>query len=298
MRAPILFLFVDGIGLGPPGLNNPLSEQWLGFEQLSNGNKWITESATTLSTDSVFKAIDANLNVDGLPQSGTGQVSLFTGVNASSHIDRHFGPYPHSKTKPILEEYSLFKEVKSLGGSCAFLNAYPPRFFEIAESRNRWSTTTLMCRYAEVSLRTVDDVIEGKAVTAEILQDYWEEKLGMKVPRITEKHAAERAWKIAGKNHVTLYEYYLTDKAGHSQSPEEARHALQRLDNFLLHVHEMRPENATIILSSDHGNIEDLGTKTHTRNPVPLAVKGPGAKYFYECESILDLKSSILATLR
>ena len=36
-------------------------------------------------------------------------------------------------------------------------------------------------------------------------------------------------------------------------------------------------QNGLFILTSDHGNIEDLGTRGHTRAPVPLLAWGPGA---------------------
>jgi len=32
-----------------------------------------------------------------------------------------------------------------------------------------------------------------------------------------------------------------------------------------------------VILTSDHGNLEDLSVKTHTRNPVPTLLWGLGA---------------------
>jgi phosphopentomutase len=31
----------------------------------------------------------------------------------------------------------------------------------------------------------------------------------------------------------------------------------------------------SVIVSSDHGNMEDLSVKGHTRNPVPMLVLGP-----------------------
>jgi bisphosphoglycerate-independent phosphoglycerate mutase (AlkP superfamily) len=35
-----------------------------------------------------------------------------------------------------------------------------------------------------------------------------------------------------------------------------------------------------LLVTSDHGNIEDLTTKTHTRHPVPLILYGAGARSF------------------
>ena len=63
----------------------------------------------------VFRAIDARLGVEGLPQSGTGQAALFTGVNAPRLAGRHYGPYPHSKTRPALTADNVFSRILRLG---------------------------------------------------------------------------------------------------------------------------------------------------------------------------------------
>ena len=53
---------------------------------------------------------------------------------------------------------------------------------------------------------------------------------------------------------------------------------LPRLDAFLGSVVAHLPPDTTLVLSSDHGNVEDATTKAHTTNPVPLLVVGPGAE--------------------
>ncbi len=95
-----------------------------------------------------------------------------------------------------------------------------------------------------------------------------------------------------------LYEYYLTDKAGHSQSQDKAREVLQRYDEFLGMLINYRPEDTTLVLCSDHGNIEDLSTKTHTYNTVPLFAKGPGAGAFKNARSIMDVTPGIIDVLK
>ncbi len=67
----------------------------------------------------------------------------------------------------------------------------------------------------------------------------------------------------------TLYEYFLTDKAGHTQDRDRCEQVLRDLDRFLAAYLEAAPPGATTLLTSDHGNIEDLSTRSHTRNPVP-----------------------------
>src|SRR5690606_16052864 len=108
---------------------------------------------------------------DGLPQSGTGQATLFSGQNASAMIGKHFGPYPHSGNKHLLKIHSLFNQLISRNKLVHFINAFPNVFFERAKLRNRWSCCTLMTQSAGLQINSENDVISGNAITAEILQD-------------------------------------------------------------------------------------------------------------------------------
>jgi len=69
------------------------------------------------------------------------------------------------------------------------------------------------------------------------------------------------------------------------------------LNPFLLHITKNLSDDDTFVLTSDHGNLEDLRIKTHTRNPVPLLVKGE-VEYFKDVESILDVTPSIVNHLQ
>jgi bisphosphoglycerate-independent phosphoglycerate mutase (AlkP superfamily) len=49
-------------------------------------------------------------------------------------------------------------------------------------------------------------------------------------------------------------------------------------------------------MTSDHGNIENMTERTHTRNPVPLIVFGPRENTIRErVESLEDITPAILA---
>jgi phosphopentomutase len=39
----------------------------------------------------------------------------------------------------------------------------------------------------------------------------------------------------------------------------------------------MDPDRDLLVITSDHGNVEDMSTKSHTRNPVPALFHGHGA---------------------
>jgi 2,3-bisphosphoglycerate-independent phosphoglycerate mutase len=290
----VIFVFIDGIGIGEANEHNPFYTNSLPAFDFLSGGKLTRSSKEISSKNHIFKGIDANLDVDGLPQSGTGQASLFCGLNMSQLIGKHFGPYPHSQTKPFLKDQSIFSDLIKSGKSPHFINAYPKPFFELAEKRNRWSCTTWMTIGSGIELNNEQSIRNGEAVTAEIKQDYWRKNLGLDIPEISEAEAAQRIIKKANQYDVVLFEYFLTDKAGHEQHHEKAYSSLIRIDSLLQELLK-ESENHTLVITSDHGNIEDLSVKTHTRNPVPLFVYGKNAQKFENVISILDVKNSILA---
>ncbi|MBN2731930.1 MAG: alkaline phosphatase family protein [Balneolaceae bacterium] len=294
----VVFLFIDGVGLGEERSDNPLIDHKEKiFPFMTDGQPFTNTAKTVRKGNHFFTGVDATLGVEGLPQSGTGQATLFSGENAAKEIGKHFGPFPHSGIKHLLRKQSLFKKAQARGKSCSFINAYPEIFFEKAEARNRWSCTTLMTKSAGLPLNTVKEVKNERAITAGITQQAWREHLKIDVPEITPEQAALRLHKVAADYDLLLYEYYLTDKAGHSQEKEKAEEVINRYDRFLWELIQSRPDSTTIVLCSDHGNIEDLSTKTHTYNKVPLFVLGRGAEAFYGAESIMDVAPGVLGIL-
>ncbi len=297
-KMSVIFLFIDGVGLGDESPENPLINDSLNGFSFMSGGKYLTNKAEPIHKNNhLFVPVDATLGVEGLPQSGTGQAALFTGENAPQKIGKHFGPYPHSGVKPLLRKHSLFKKVQAKGKACMFINAYPDAFFVHHEKRNRWTCTTLMTKNADIRLNTVQDVKDGTAVTAGLTQKSWKEKLNISVPVITPEEAANRLIYQVVDYDLILHEYYLTDKAGHSQKPEKAEKYLSRYDRFLQELIHSKPKNTTIVLCSDHGNIEDLSKKTHTFNKVPLFAYGRGSGALNHADSIMDVTPGILEVL-
>jgi hypothetical protein len=238
--------------------------------------------------------------VEGLPQSGTGQATLFSGVNCAALAGRHFGPYPHSTSKPVLERRSVFARLiaaEQPPERLAFANAYPAPFFAHAEARRRWTVTTFCCRAAGVRLRTGEDLRAGRALAADLTGARWPAHLDAAVPAIPEAEAARRLARLTDAHALTLFEYYLTDKAGHAQDPEAAAAALLSLDRLFGALLDGLEPHTLLVVSSDHGNLEDLSVKTHTRNPVPLVALGPGAEAFAEASDLTDVTPPLAALL-
>lgn len=299
----VYFVFVDGIGLGTHDPEtNPFARYHLpGLARLSGGSPWTEGTPIVDEASHVFRPIDANLGVDGLPQSGTGQAALFSGINCAEAAGMHYGPFPHSTSKPILKEHSVFARLKNTGyavENLAFANAYPQRFFVHAWERKRWTVTTFMCREAGIDLHTGDDLRDGRAISAGITNQVWRDRLDPTMPPLSESEAAARFYEIGQGHAVTLFEYYQTDKIGHLQDFDKAEETLRSVDLFLGGLLDaLDPTNDLLLLSSDHGNLEDLSAKTHTRNPVPLVAFGAGAEAFRNAGSLLDITPTLVALM-
>lgn len=300
----ILFLFVDGIGLGEDDpASNPFARIPLpSFERLAGGQRWAGEVAVLTRPDHVFRPIDATLGLEGLPQSGTGQASLFTGVNCARIAGRHYGPYPHSKTRPVLAQNNIFRQIETLRSDvehpAAFANAFPEQFFAYAKRTDRWTVTTRCCLDSSVRIRTEQDLRDGLAVPADLVGSKWPGGVASGIMPGSEREAARRLLHIASTHTLTLFEYYLTDKAGHKQSVTAAIHVLESLDALLgVLLEEMHTSETLLVLTSDHGNLEDLSTKTHTVNPVPFAAYGAGAGTLGTVRGIEDVTPALLALL-
>ena len=297
----VLFIFVDGIGIGPSSHNPFAANELLAHKMLGGNQPWVQGFEPVISKNHVFKSIDANLEMDGLPQSGTGQASLFTGYNCARLAGRHYGPFPHSKTWDCLQEHNIFSRVNLAfpleEAPSGFVNAYPPIFFDRATRTGRWTVTTRAARYAGIRLRTLDDVTRNKALTAEITGKAWKEKLNLDIPIHSPGEAGKLLANLSKDHRFLLFEYFLTDKAGHDQDMTRASAILKILDSFYEGIVSHLDEDVLLVLSSDHGNIEDLSTRSHTRNPVPLVARGPGAIHLKEVNQIDEIVPELMQSI-
>lgn len=298
MKKRVMMIFVDGLGVGK---NNPeinplvrfkldfFSEFFGKFPTLKNSrieNKYFT-----------IRPINATMGVEGLPQSGTGQTAIFCGFNASKFIGKHFGPYPYSTLKPIIQQKNIFIELEKRNLKTYFSNAYPQKFFDyLNNGRRTLSVTTFSYLSANKKLNDVNALLNQKAITAEIRNDIWNTKLGYQLPLIEPQKAGKIFYEISQDYHFNLFEYFLTDYAGHSRDFDYAYDVLSRLDGFLEGIiSEMNFNKDLLILVSDHGNLEDLSVKGHTRNPAVGIFVGRKHKEFAEKIKVLyQIKNKII----
>src|SRR6185369_151844 len=102
---------------------------------------------------------------------------------------------------------------------------------------------------------------------------------------------------LATKHEFCFYEHFMTDFAGHSRDFDFAKNTIEQLDRFLISVlSQIDLAQHTVILVSDHGNIEDMTSKSHTDNKVATIVWGPNSKDLAEqIASLCDVAPAILA---
>lgn len=275
--APILLIFLDGVGLGQsdPTTNPlvrarmPVVASLLGGPLVLTGGLLETAHATLIPTD-------ANLGVDGLPQSATGQTTILTGVNAAQELGFHWGPHPNEQLRAIIARDSIFKKLSSMGGLGAFANAYPERYFaDVARGKRGLSATGLAARAGGLRLRDHDDLRAGQAVSAFFDNRGWRDTLGYAgMPDITLHQAGLNLAAIARQHDFTLFEHYYTDICGHHRDWPQAIQTLEDLDQFLGGVLDGFSDDMVLVLTSDHGNIEDLSVRGHTANLVPTLLVG------------------------
>jgi len=277
----VLLIFLDGVGLGPddPATNPfacahlPTLSRLLGEQRLTAGNGVIsTRQATLVPTD-------AGLGVPGLPQSATGQATIFSGINAPRHIGQHYGPYPNPPLRELVHHHGLFGRLVAAGYRVAFANAYPHRYLDrLARGTGRCSVTSVAAQAGGVRLRDYDDLCAGRAASAFLTNEGWRDVLGyVDVPIITARQAGRHVARLLDDHDFVAFEHYATDIAGHRGNLEQALHTLEQLDEFLGGVVETADLSRSLILvTSDHGNLEDLSTRRHTLNPVPTLLVGHG----------------------
>ncbi|MBI40696.1 MAG: metalloenzyme [Leptospiraceae bacterium] len=293
------YLFIDGIGLGEPGPENPFHIHSKTLFQYLAGK----QPRDDVSSQFICIPADAHMGFSGLPQSATGQTSLWTGMNGPASMGRHMTGFPGPTLIRVIEEYSMIKLLKEAGRSAALLNGYSQAYLDRIERKPRLrSASTHVHRVSGQELFLLDDVVEGRALYMDINHQFLHRfypDYAHHLPLADPLERGRQYVKIGSHYDVALFEYFLTDKAGHNQSMEEAAMTIQLLEPFIEGIlEEMDPALDTLVISSDHGNLEDLSTKTHTNNLVPVFLSGAHAEQMStKIQSLYDIPRAIFEAL-
>ncbi len=286
----VLMIFVDGVGIGTRGPHNPLDGIDAEFFAL------FKDEEARLPFDGKIAVTDARLGVEGLPQSATGQTAILTGVNAASLIGRHLHGYPSPRLKQALSEQSIYKQLITRGRSVTFANAYTQRYFD---SRPRFvSATTVAAETAGVRLRTQEDLDRGDAVFHDFT-NYSLIGMGHPIKSRTPEEAGRNLARLSAAHDFTLYEHFITDRLGHLQNRDWSRAHVALLNRFVKATLEAADlAQQTVIITSDHGNIEDLSTRSHTLNPIATLAFGRAADFIRaRVKALTDITPAIVEAI-
>lgn len=282
----ILLFFIDGFGVGG---SNPLANPLMRRDY---------PIINDLFKAKHFTSLDASLGIPGLPQSATGQTVILTGVNAVKLVGRHIHGFPTPTLIKLLLKNSILLKLKDAGFSVTNANMYTRSYpYPDSKSSFRGSATTIATIAAGLKFRTVIDGKKGKGVFQDItnrsLIDY-----GYNLDLISPEDAGKNLANIAKEYDFTLFEYFKTDLAGHKGFKGPYKEVLWELDRFFYGLLNNITDDVTLLVTSDHGNIEDLTVNTHTKNQVPaIAIGNKARSLLNNMVSIQDISPSIYRTL-
>ncbi|HUF11602.1 MAG TPA: alkaline phosphatase family protein [Longimicrobiales bacterium] len=298
----VLVVFLDGVGVGEndPATNPLAAAAAPAIRALLDGRRPVAGDLPYSGARASALGLDATLGVDGLPQSGTGQAALLTGVNAAQRFGRHFGPFTPTALRPLVESESMLARGVRDGLDVAFANAYPASLIALATGSGRLplplrSAIVIAAMGARVLVRHEPELIAGDAIASEITHTGWREGLGRTdVPEISAAQAGRNLAAIAERHDLTLFAHYATDGAGHLQDLNAGSDAWQRVDEFLGAVIGAMASDVLLAVVSDHGNLEDARVQ-HTRNPALCILAGPGHAALAErLSSLMDVAPALL----
>ena len=279
----VALLFIDGVGIGRRDPDtNPLARAELLLSQFDDG------SGSPLPAGGRLLALDTTFGVEGRPQSATNQTALYTGEPAPRLLGKHLLGYPNAKLSELIAERSIVKRLTARGFSASFVNAFPAVYFELMGKVRHWkpSASTLAFKAGGVALRELPDGLPADIDGARA------RKRGFELPSRTAVEAAEVFWSCA--RDFTLFEHFAADELAHERDVAGVEQALATFDGFAREVIARRPADVQVLVTSDHGNAEDLSTRSHTLAKVPLLVFGGEADGL---ETVADVATHVLKTV-
>lgn len=304
----LIFIFLDGVGIGEPTNKNPFYKAKAEFLPFYTGGLHLPDNTPV-------KAIDPLLGVEGIPQSASGQASLYTGENIPKLLGQHKGSYPNKSMRKIIREKNILSRLKANNLRAVFINAYPvySRFFTAQHMdirpngefhfsdtfpemfKRRISVTSCMMVAARQTPFDEKDVRAERSIFQEFTNRWLKEK-GLPLPEFSPGKAAEVLFNASQQQDFLLYEFFQTDLYAHRRSFADQVQLIRDLNQFFGKlVSLMDRQKETLLLTSDHGNLEDSGSKGHTRGPVPLVVWGNESNRLRESiNSLTDVTPAIL----
>ena len=275
----ILMLFLDGIGLGADDpINNPFAAAhtptlW----KLANDRRWLANTGPQETDRTSFIPTDPRLDIPGRPQSGSGQAAILTGKNVPQLIGEHYGPKPNKAIREILSEDNFFTQVVAHGQSAALLEAYPPPWHEaINRGKRLRSSYQLAAHEAGLPTFTEQHIYAEEALAGDWTGQGWRDQLGYTdTPVYSPVEAGHKLVGLSRSYDFAFHSHWFTDIVGHRGPLERGVALLELFDGVMSGVLDTWDDaEGLVIITSDHGNFEDLSTRKHTENDVPTVIIG------------------------
>jgi hypothetical protein len=303
----IFYIFLDGIGMGAyDPKTNPFSKYASGIFSPLGGIPLKDANLPELKGNLHIRNTDAHLGVPGIPQSATGQTAIWTGINGAKILGRHVSGFPTITLRKIIAKYSMLKVFNENKIHADFLNCFTSPYLKHVEEKPKLvSASTLVQLASNRPLKTMEDLRMGKGLymdlTHDILKQVAKDFLPPDDPLLAPRNPrilGSSVFTMFGDYEFAIYEYFLTDKIGHAMDWDKAKIIIDNLEEFFYGIlSNMDVEKDTLIVTSDHGNMEDLSQKNHTENLVPTILYGKYADQYAEnIHSLTDIVPQIYKT--
>jgi bisphosphoglycerate-independent phosphoglycerate mutase (AlkP superfamily) len=124
---------------------------------------------------------------------------------------------------------------------------------------------------------TAEDLQAKRALSADFTGAGWAAQPDFPpAPIYTPAEAGALLARLSLNYHLAWFDYWPTDYAGHRGTLAQGISLLETFDAVLHGLFTAWGDRQDlIVMTSDHGNIEDLDRRGHTLNPVPALLIGP-----------------------
>ncbi len=299
----ILLIFIDGIGLGDddPTINPFAAANMPTLTALTNGKRWLRGIGQEQGERAILVPTDPRMDMAGRPQSASGQAAILTGKNIPQLIGEHYGPRPNPPIREIIKQDNFFKQVIAHKMNAALLEAYPPRFHAVIQSGKRLPSSYQQAALeAGLSLFSQDALYSGDALSGDWTNEGWRSELGYTdTPVYTPEEGGKKMVELSRRYEFAFFSHWMTDVIGHRGAIEDGVKALERFDAVMAGaLAEWDDNEGLMIVTSDHGNMEDLSHTKHTENDVPTLIIGNGKEIFAaSLQTLADITPHMAAFL-
>ena len=299
----ILMIFLDGVGLGDddPATNPFAAANTPTLNSLTNGRRWLASTGREQSARAIFVPTDPRMGVPGKPQSGSGQAAILTGRNVPALIGEHYGPRPNPAIRQLLAEDNIYKQVVARGMTAALLEGYPPGWHQAVERGKRLRASYQEAPHvAGLPTFTEREIYSGDALAVDWTGEGWRSQLGYTdSPVYTPYEAGVKMVELSRRYHFAFFANWVTDTIGHRGTVEDGAHMLELFDGVMQGALDVWDDDeGLMIITSDHGNMEDLSHGKHTENDVPTVIIGGGKETFAAgLQTLADITPRVAAFL-